>query len=86
MKRTLFLLCGICWLLSGLVIGLFLFQSFAAEFGWPDFILFMPALSAALGLAQVTGLFFLAVFCFVVGLSLFLHGLSPASSEREKSG
>ena len=79
MKRTLFLICGICWLLFSVGIGLFLLLDSAAQFGWPGFSFFMPVLSAAIGLAQTTGLFFLAGFCFIVGLSLCLHGFSPAN-------
>jgi hypothetical protein len=74
MKRLLFFLCGLCWIASGIVAGVF---GCCFLFGCDDsqtaiLQIFVPvsAGSALVGLIHTVAFLVLSGFCFLVGIGL----------------
>ncbi|HEX9048451.1 MAG TPA: hypothetical protein VF988_15595 [Verrucomicrobiae bacterium] len=82
MKRTLFLICGICWLGFGAGFMLLLVKCFMESGGLPNsgFANFFGDVispgSVAVGVVQVVGLLALAIVSFGVGINLCIRSKS----------
>ena len=90
MKRVMFVFCGLTWFLSGLVVGVFSLSYIAGGAGSQDSVailrIFSPVSSASIlvGLVHAVGFFALTVFCLLIGVGLFFHGLVPHDSGDHK--
>jgi hypothetical protein len=74
MKRVLFFICGLCWMVFGVVAGAFAWQSLFASSDSPNFILQIltpvSAGSVLFGLVHAVGFCALTIFCFLLGIGL----------------
>ena len=78
MKRVVFLLCGVVWLLIGGGGFFLLLARYLAEVcGWEIFGLGISSGGALLGMGHVIGLFAGMVLCFAIGLLFLAHGFVP---------
>ena len=88
MKRAMFIFCGLTWFLFGLFVGFLSLRYLAGGAGSQDSAailqIFGPVSSSSVlvGLVHVAGLFTLTVFCLLIGVGLFLHGLIPAECDE----
>lgn len=90
MKRATFIFCGVIWFLFGLFVGICSLRYLVGGAGSQDSAailqIFSPISSGGvlIGLVHVAGFFALTVFCLLIGVGLFLHGLVPAESDEHK--
>src|ERR1035441_5848539 len=90
MKRAMFIFCGVTWFVFGLFVGIFSFRYLVGGAGSQDSVailqIFSPISSGSIlvGLVHVVGFFTLTVFCLLIGVGLFLHGLVPAERDEHK--
>jgi hypothetical protein len=72
MKRVLFFICGLCWMVFGVVAGAFAWQSlFASSDSQSSILQILTPVSAGsvlIGLVHVVGFCALSVFSFLVGV------------------
>lgn len=91
MKRVLFVICGICWLMFGAGFVIFLFQYLAQGGGLQDLGPLRPTTghpvtsgSLLAGLVHGVGLVLASVFCFLVGIGLCSYGLTSHPHDKPK--
>jgi len=90
MKRAMFIFCGLTWFLFGLFVGIFSLRYLVGGAGSHDSVaipqIFSPISSDSIlvGLVHVVGFFTLTVFCLLIGVGLFLHGLIPVERDDQK--
>jgi hypothetical protein len=90
MKRAMFIFCGLTWFLFGLFVGIFSLGYLVCDTDSQDSVeilqIFSPISSGSIlvGLGHVVEFFTLAVFCLLIGVGLFLHGLVPAEPDEHK--
>ena len=90
MKRAMYIFCGLAWFLFGLFVGIFSLRNLAGGAGFQDSVailqIFSPVSSVSIlvGLVHVVGFFTLTVFCLLIGVGLFLHGLISAERDGHK--
>jgi hypothetical protein len=74
MKRVLFFICGVCWMVFGVAAGAFAWQSlFASSDSQSFFLQILTPVSAGsvlVGLVHVVGYCLLSVLGFIVGIGL----------------
>jgi hypothetical protein len=75
MKRVLFFICGLCWMVFGVLAGAFAWQSLFVNSDSQSFILqiLTPVSTGSVlfGLVQVVGFCALSSFSFLVGIGLW---------------
>jgi hypothetical protein len=74
MKRVLLFLCGLCWIVAGIVAGVFgcrfLFDSGDSQTSILQILEPVSSGSVLLGLIHVVGFCALSGFCFLIGIGL----------------
>lgn len=85
MKRVLFLLCGLCWIASGIVAGVFgcrfLFDGGDSQTSILQILAPVTSGSILVGLIHTVGFFVLSSFCFLVGIGLCSYCFEPRKDD-----
>jgi hypothetical protein len=81
MKRTVLILCGLCWLGFAAGFGLFTLAYLKGGAGLQFLGLGFSSGSVLIGWVHFIGLCLATLFAFAIGTGLFLHGLVPARKE-----
>jgi len=82
MKRTLYIFCGICWLVFGVALGFLMWPDLAGGALGNSNDIFnilggVTSASVLFGLIRLVGFIALILLCLGIGLNLLLHGLVP---------
>ena len=82
MKRLLFLLCGLCWIASGIVAGVFgcrfVFAGGGSQTSGLQILAPVSSGGILLGLVHLVGFFALSAFCLLVGMGLCSYSFEPS--------
>ena len=87
MKRTLYFLCGLCWVAAGLVAVVFGFGYILADGGNLPAVIRIFGLfysgGVLLGLVHFIGFCALAALCLAVGIGLCSYAFEPGNTSSE---
>src|SRR5213592_2783444 len=84
MKRAMFLIAGVCWVLFALSFGIVLLKYIGQGAGLQFFGWMFSSGSVLIGLVHAVGFGIAAFLCFAVGAVLLARGFVRAGEDAEK--